>query len=54
MKTYILENEQLRAVIREKSAELISLQKKETGEDHRGESGEIPGTGALAYRESSF
>lgn len=34
MKTYILENEQIRAVIREKSAELISLQKKETGEEY--------------------
>ena len=34
MKTYILENERIRAVIREKSAELISLQKKETGKEY--------------------
>lgn len=34
MKTYILENAQLKAVIREKSAELISLVKKENGQEY--------------------
>lgn len=34
MNTYILENQQIKAVIREKSAELISLQKKDTGEEY--------------------
>ena len=34
MNTYILENQQIKAVIREKSAELISLQKKATGEEY--------------------
>ncbi len=34
MKTYVLENEQLVAVIREKSAELISLKKKATNQEY--------------------
>lgn len=34
METFILENQKIRAVIREKSAELISLKKKETGREY--------------------
>lgn len=34
MNTYVLENQQIRAVVREQSAELISLKKKETDQEY--------------------
>lgn len=48
MEKYVLENDKLRAVIREKSAELISLRKKKTIRNISGM--QIPGSGVGLHR----